>query len=189
MIMDFFKSMQVERPEFNLLPVGEHIVRLIRFEETTSFSQFNGEAKKKDFGWADPTPQLAITVVAAEEGKSGGMTHRLNGQGYLKYNELSDEQKASGEYEEIGGYACTANEDGVIVRILSPEHTKQCRNILNQFAASLGAKEGENLGDVLTSAIANQTKFKVTVVNDEYEGREQLRLSRFKAVANVISEL
>ena len=187
--MDFFKSMQVERPEFNLLPVGEHVVRLIRAEETDSFSQFNGEQKKKDFGWKDRTPQLAITVVAAEEGKSGGMTHRLNGLGYVKYNDLSDAQKESGEYEDIGGYACSANEDGQLVREISPEHTKQCKNILNQFAASIGAQAGDSLGDVLTRAIANQTKFRVTVFNDEYDGREQLRLTRFKAVTNVMSEL
>ena len=187
--MDFFKSMQVERPEFNLLPVGEHIVRLIRAEETDSFSQFNGEQKKKAFAWSDRTPQLAITVVAAEEGKSGGMTHRLNGLGYVKFSELSDEQKESGEYEDMNGYACSANEDGEIVRTVSEQHTKQCRNILNQFAAAIGAREGENFGDAVTRAIASQVKFRVTVVNDEYEGREQLRLTRFKAVANVMSEL
>lgn len=186
---DFFKSLQVERPEFNLLPVGEHVVRIIRAEETNSFSQFNGEAKKKDFGWKDATPQLAITVVAAEEGKSGGLTHRLNGLGYLKYSELNDKQRESGQFEDIGGYACQLNEDGDIVRTMSEQHTKQCKNIINQFAASLGAREGENLGDVLTRAIAEQVKFRVTIVNDEYDGREQLRLSRFKAIATVMEEL
>lgn len=187
--MDFFKSIKVERPEFNLLGVGEHNVRLIRAEETDSFSQFNGEEKKSLPLWKDRTPQLAVTVVSAEDGKSGGLTHRLNGLGYIKYNDLSDDQKESGDYEDVQGYACVLNEEGDLVRIMSEERSKQCKNILNQFAAAVGGKEGDNLGDTLTRAIANKTTFKATVVNDEYDGKEQLRLSRFKAVANVMTEL
>ena len=186
---DFFKSMDVERPEFNLLSPGDHIVRLIRYEETDSFTKYSGDPKGKDFGWADPTPQLAVTFVAAESGKSGGITHRCNGLGYVKHDELSDEQRSSGDYEEIGGYACTANEDGEIVRIVSPEAAKACKNILNQLASALGGKEGDNFGEVLDNAIANQTKLTITVINDPYEGKDQLRVTRFKAVAATVAEL
>lgn len=183
---DFFMNKKVEKPLFNLLPTGEHLVRLIRAEETNSFAQFNGEAKSNLPEWKDATPQLAVTVVAAEAGKSGGLTHRLNGRGYIKYDELSDEQKASGEYEDINGYACSLNEDGLMVREESAAHTKECSNILNQFAAAIGAKEGETLGEAITRAIAKQVQFKVTVINDPYEGKEQLRMQRFKAVAQTV---
>lgn len=187
--MDFFLSKKVERPQFNLLAAGEHVVRLIRAEETDSFSQFNGEAKGKVTAWKDATPQLAITVVAAEKGKSGGLTHRLNGLGYTKWNQLSDAQKESGDYEEQGGYACALNEDGILVREVSPEATKACNNILNQFAAAIGAKEGESLGDAIAKAIAQETPFRVTIINDEYNEKEQLRMQRFKAVAASVPEL
>lgn len=186
---DFFLNRKVEKPQFNLLTAGEHIVRLIRYEETDSFSQFNGEAKSKVTAWKDATPQLAITVVAAEKGKSGGLTHRFNGLGYVKTKDLNDEQRESGAYEDEGGYACTLNEDGILVREVSPEATKACNNILNQFAAAIKAKEGESLGDSMDRAIAQEIPFRITVVNDEYEGKEQLRMQRFKAVAAEVPEL
>ena len=180
--MDFFKDFKVSKPEFNLLPAGEHVVRMIRAEEVTSFQQFSGDEKINLPAWKDATPQLAITVVAAEEGKSGGLTHRFNGRGYTKMNELSKEQRDSGEYEDHEGYACSLNEDNMLVREVSEQHTKECANIINQFANALGIKEGTKLGKALTNAIANQTKFRVTVVNKPYQGKDQLRLERFKAV-------
>ena len=180
--MDFFKDFKVSKPEFNLLPAGEHVVRMIRAEEVTSFQQFSGDEKINLPAWKDATPQLAITVVSAEEGKSGGLTHRFNGRGYLKMSELSKEQRDSGEYEDHEGYACSLNEDNMLVREVSEQHTKECANIINQFANALGIKEGTKLGKALANAIANQTKFRVTVVNKPYQGKDQLRLERFKAV-------
>lgn len=179
--MDFFKDFKVSKPEFNLLPAGEHVVRMIRAEEVTSFQQFSGDEKINLPAWKDATPQLAITVVSAEEGKSGGLTHRFNGRGYTKMNELSKEQRDSGEYEDHEGYACSLNEDNLLVREVSEQHTKECANIINQFANALGIKEGTKLGKALANAIANQTKFRVTVVNKPYQGKDQLRLERFKA--------
>lgn len=180
--MDFFKDFKVSKPEFNLLPTGEHVVRIIRMEETDSFSQFNGEAKLKLPAWKDATPQLAITVVAAEEDKSGGLTHRFNGRGYVRYDDLSDKQKKSGDYEDHDGYACTLNEDGLLVRIISEENTKSCANILNQFAAAVGIKEGTSLEKGLSKAIADQSQLRTTIINEPYEGRDQLRLTRFKGI-------
>jgi hypothetical protein len=183
--MDFFKDFKVSKPEFNLLPAGEHVVRMIRAEEVTSFQQFSGDEKVKLPDWKDATPQLAITVVAAEEGKSGGLTHRFNGRGYVKMSELSAEQRASGTYEDHDGYACSLNEDGLLVREVSEKHTKECANIINQFAGALGIKEGSKLGKAIATAIADQVTFRVLVVNKPYQGKDQLRLERFKAMTAV----
>lgn len=188
--MDFFNDFKVSKPEFNLLPVGEHVVRLIRAEQVTSFQQFSGDEKIKLPEWKDATPQLAVTVVAAEEGKSGGLTHRFNGRGYVKMSELSKEQRESGNYEDKEGYACSLNEDGLLVREMSEQHTKECANIINQFAIALGAtdaqiKKGLTLGKLLPQAIADQVKFRVTVVNKPHLGRDQFRLERFKVMSAV----
>jgi hypothetical protein len=183
--MDFFKDFKVSKPEFNLLPAGEHVVRMIRAEEVTSFQQFSGDEKVNLPEWKDATPQLAITVVSAEEGKSGGLTHRFNGRGYVKMSELSKEQRESGDYEDKAGYACSLNDDNLLVREVSEQHTKECANIINQFAGALGIKEGSKLGKALASAIADQVTFRVTVVNVPYEGKDQLRLTRFKALSAV----
>jgi len=179
---DFFSGLKISKPEFNNLSVGEHIVKLIRAEETDSFTQFNGEAKLTSTVWRDATPQLAVTVVAAEKGKSGGLTHRLNGRGYRKYAELNDAEKKSGAYEDIDGYACSLNEDGIMVREESDTHSKECANIISQFAYAIGGKEGDKLGDVIKNAIANQTAFKVTVTDIPYQGKSQLRITKFKAL-------
>jgi hypothetical protein len=183
--MDFFKDFKVSKPEFNLLPAGEHVVRMIRAEEVTSFQQFNGDEKIKLPDWKDATPQLAVTVVAAEEGKSGGLTHRFNGRGYVKMSELSKEQRESGTYEDHEGYACSLNDDGLLVREVSEQHTKECANIINQFAGALGIKENTKLGKGIAQAIADQVKFRVTVVNKPHNGKDQLRLERFKAITAV----
>ena len=186
--MDFFANFKVSKPEFNLLPIGEHELRVIRAEEVTSFQQFSGDEKLELPEWKDATPQLAITVVAAEKGKSGGLTHRFNGRGYVKMSELSKEQRESGEYEDKEGYACSLNDDGQLVREVSEQHTKECANIINQFAASLGFVPTDKkdkstlLGAQLVKAIENGTTFKATVVNKPYKGKDQLRLASFKAV-------
>lgn len=181
--MDFFKDFKVSKPEFNLLPVGEHVVKMIRAEGVTSFQQFSGDEKDELPEWKDATPQLAITVVTAEEGKSGGLTHRFNGRGYTKMDELTAEQVASGKYEDKKGYACSLNDDDLLVREVSEKHTKECANIINQFAAAIGANEKEKLGVALTRALAEGTQFRVTVINKPYAGKDQLRLSRFKVMS------
>lgn len=180
---DFFSNFKVSKPEFNLLPAGEHVVRVVRSESTTSFNQFDGTEKAELPAWNDATPQLAITVVAAEEGKSGGMTHRLNGRGYVKMSELTAEQLASGDFQDEDGYACTMNDENLLVRVVSEKHTQECANILNQFAAALGIKEGTKLDKGIEDAKANGTKFTITVVNKPYNGKDQLRIEKFKAYA------
>lgn len=184
---DYFSSHVVAKPEFQLLPQGIAEVRLLRFEVLDSFTQFNGTVKDDDKlpEWIDPTVQLAITVVSAEKGKSGGLTHRFNGGAFAKYDQLSDEQRDSGNYENLGGYACKLNKQGKYERIPDPEKTKSCDNIMNQFANALRIPEGTLLLDGLAEARDDQRVFQVTVTNDEYKGKDQYRLSKFKAVTPV----
>lgn len=182
---DFFKKFKVRKPEFALLAVGEQIVRLLRIEEMNSFQQYNGQPKDELPEWQNATPQLAVTVVAAEEGKNGGLTHRFNGCGFDKYDELTEKQIKSGKYVNVGGYACYKDGDGDLVRQESEENTKACENIMNQFAAALQIEEDSDLYEGLEQAIADQTPFRVTVTNDPYDGKDQLRLNRFRSVAKV----
>jgi hypothetical protein len=186
--MDFFKSFKVSKPEFALLAEGEHIVRLLRIEPLNSFQQYNGQPKDELPEWANATPQLAATVVAAEEGKNGGLTHRFNGCGYRKYDELSEKEIKSGKYENIEGYACHKDADGDIVREEDPDRTQSCANIINQFAAAMRIEEGEELMPALEKAIQDQVLFRVTVINDPYDGKDQLRLTRYRSVSAVAVE-
>lgn len=182
---DFFKKFKVAKPEFALLAVGEQIVRLLRIEEMNSFQQYNGTPKDELPEWQNATPQLAVTVVAAEEGKNGGLTHRFNGCGFEKYDDLTDKQIKSGKYVNVGGYACYKDGDDDLVRLESEENTKACANIMNQFAAALQIEEEMELIEGLQQAIADQIPFRVTVTNEPHNGKDQLRLNRFRSIIKV----
>lgn len=183
--MDYFNDFKVEKPEFQLLPEGEQLVRVIRRTVLNSFQQYSGQPKEDLPEWQNATPQLAITVVAAEEGKNGGLTHRFNGCGYRKYDELSEKEMKSDKYENVEGYACYKDKDSDLVRETDKDRTKSCSNILNQFAASLRIKEGDSLMEGIDNAILNKTPFRVTVTNELYNGKDQFRLNRYRAAAAV----
>jgi len=194
--MSFLKSRKVGEVQFKKLDVGTAVVRLLNAEETNSFQQYNGTAKEAEKPWSDATPQVAITVVSAEAGKSGGLTHRFNLLGYVRHDELSDEQKTQKNaktkelvFENLEGYACTMNSDGEMVRIVDDAKSTTCDNILNQFAHAIGMSKDDEFvdadGKLFADAIANQTKFQVTVVNKAYQDKEQLRLGSFKAYKEV----
>ncbi len=183
---DFFRTFKVSKPEFVTLKEGEQVVRIIRAEVLTSFQNYNGSPKEDSKEWANATPQLAITVVAAEDGKSGGLTHRFNGCGYRKYNELSEKELASGKYEDIEGYACYKDKEGDVVREESDDNTKACENILNQFAMAMQFPEGSDLMDSIEEAIQAKAAVKVTVINEPYNEKDQFSLSRFKAVGELV---
>ena len=182
---DYFSDFKVEKPEFQLLAEGEQLVRVIRRAVLNSFQQYSGQPKDELPEWQNATPQLVITVVAAEEGKNGGLTHRFNGCGYRKYDELSEKEMKSDKYENVEGYACYKDKDGDLVRETDKDRTKACSNILNQFAASLQIKEGEELMTGVDQAILDKTLFRVTVTNEVYDNKDQFRLSRFRAMAAV----
>ncbi len=186
-----FLSMPVIKPEFVLLALGENIVYLSRYEQTSSFKKYDGSPKDELPEWKDEGPQLAITVTAGEEGKNGALTHRLQMYGFVRFDELSDKQIKTGKYENIGGYACVKTKAGATVRIIDEERTQKCTNILMQFCNALqipvATEDDEStIGPGLDKAIAEKTLFKATVVNEQYEGKDQYRLSKFKAMANVM---
>jgi len=181
-----WSSFKTSKPEFNLLSEGEHMLRIIRYEQLNSFQQYNGSAKENLPAYANACPQLAITVVAAEEGKSGGLTFRLNRVGFVKMSELPDKEQK--KYEDIDGWACKKDEDGDLVRIVDPEKVKSCENIANQFAAALQVPEGSDFIEALDSAIEEKTVFRGTVSIEDWDGSDQHRLGRFRAVSKVAVE-
>jgi hypothetical protein len=182
---DFFNSFTVEKPEFQLLGTGEHELRITRVEFVNSFEKYNHQPKDKEFEWKDAVPQMAVTVVAAEKGKSGGLTHRFNGLGYMKWDDPEITDKMRKTALNKSGYYCITDEEGDIVRVPSEKRSQQCKNIMNQFALALGIKEGDNLIEGINDAIANQKTFRATVINDPYMGKDQLKLAGFKASAKV----
>ena len=177
-----FKNYSSSTPEFQQIgEVTRHSFRLSAFKLLDSFQNYDGSDKEELPVWEDPVPQLAVVAVSTE-GK-GGITHRFNGCGYVKFDDLSKKDVESGKFEDVKGYAVT-EKDGHKVRKEDPVKTQSCLNILNQFYSALGMKEGSSIDD-LNRAIEDGYTFMADVVNDPYDGRDQFRLTRFRKASAV----
>jgi hypothetical protein len=130
--------------------------------------------------YTNPTEQLVITVVSVA-GK-GGLTHRLNMDGFLRMKDLSKAEMESGMFTEIDSYACAKDPvTGKLVRITDEARTATCEGILDQFFASLGCPVGSGI-EALDEAIQTKKEFVINVTREEYgaDAKEQLRIGSFK---------
>lgn len=173
--------------EFMKLPEGDNDVRLVSYHISDSFHNSDGSLKAELPAYKNPAGQLILTFIGLAN--NGGITVRLNDTGFRKYAKLSDDEIASGKYTDVNGYACTVDtQSGKLVRVESEENTRTCENILDQFFASCQIPEGSGI-DALDAVIANKTPIRVTVVNDPYEERDQLRISKFRKIADVKADV
>jgi hypothetical protein len=177
--MSKLSNYQSKAPEFMKLSEGNHDVRLVSYKETDSFHNYDGSLKAELPEYSNPCEQLAITLVAI---KGGGITHRLNLEGYVKFSELTTKEIQSGKFSDVNGFACAINQKTKkLERIVDENKTVTCMNIVDQFFASVGLKEGSTLND-LNTAIAEKMPLSITVVNDPYDGQDQLRIKSFRKV-------
>jgi len=164
-------------PMFNSLGEGEHRVKLVKYMTSDSFTNYDGTMKKDLPGHNTPCPQLIISVVAVNN--SGALVHRVNLGAYRKFNELTEKELKTGKFSDIDGFACIADKSGKLQRIPDEEREQSCISILDQLFHALQLPEGSGLDD-LDTAIAGKTEFVVNVVNEPYDGRDQMRISKFK---------
>jgi len=136
-----FGTFVSERPQVNLLPVGDNDVELVRGFITHSGLNADGSVKdRSDKPYADHCPQYGIVL----KGEEGVMTVRLNGMGYYRTDDFDpDELKAQGIVDG-DGYAMI-EKDGQHVRLQHEQRTEDCKNILNQVFAAFGIEEGSGL--------------------------------------------
>lgn len=184
-----FGNFKSEKPSFTQLPEGKLSLKLVAVILLNSFLNHDGTEKPADKrkGWADPTPQLAITVISNDPLIKGGMTHRLNGLGYKTYDSLTKKQLESGKFQNIEGYACQVDKDKNIVRIVDEAKTEQCKNILNELFGALGLEEGSGVTELVAAAKV-QTPFVATVVKDIYNEKENYKLTKYRKMRVAISE-
>jgi hypothetical protein len=179
-------SYKSKTPVFAKLPTGANKVRLVSFRPTDSFHNYDGTLKETLPDYTNPCEQLAITVVSTE-GK-GGLTHRLNLEGYVPFSKLSAAEIESGKFTDVSGYACAVNpKSKELNRIPDPANTAVCEGIMDQLFAALGMAEGSGIED-LDAIIAEKKEFIVNVTNEPYEGKDQLRISQFKKAAVAVVE-
>ena len=167
----------------NILPVGEHRVRLAQAFETDSFRNSDGSLKADLPSWKTPTDQLYMLCVSVE-GK-GSIGHRLQGKAWRKFDQLTDAEIASKKFINVDGYACVKAKDGSVDRIPDEKGLEACSRIFDRFMNAVGLPEGSTIED-LDGVIADKTEFLIVVVNDEYEGKDQYRIKSFKPAQAVI---
>jgi hypothetical protein len=176
--MNKLESYKSKAPEFQQLKEGDHNVRLVRFQATDSFHNFDGSLKNNLPAYTNPTEQLVITVVNAA-GK-GGITHRLNLDGYVRYGELTEKELKSGKFVDIGGYACAKDpKTGEIKRVTDEARTATCEGMLDQFMAATGLPVGSSVDD-LDDVIESKAVFGVRVTKETYEEKDQYRIGSFR---------
>jgi hypothetical protein len=178
--MNRLSNYQSKAPEFQKLTKGDHTVRLVSYKPTTSFHNYDGSLKSNLPAYSNPTEQLAITVVSVA-GK-GGLTHRLNMDGYVRTKELTPAELESGKFTDVDGYACAKDPaSGKLVRLTDEARTATCEGILDQMFAAMGLPVGSGI-DSLDAAIQEKKEFVVNVTREEFgpEGKEQLRIGSFK---------
>jgi len=178
--MNRLLNYQSKAPEFQKLTKGEHTVRLVSYKPTNSFRNYDGTVKSNLPAYTNPTEQLAITVVSVAG--RGGLTHRLNMDGYVRTKELTGAELESGKFIDVDGYACAKDPaSGKLVRLTDEARTATCEGILDQMFAALGIPVGSGI-DALDEAIQDKKEFVVNVTREEFgpEGKEQLRIGSFK---------
>lgn len=168
-------------PKFLNLGEGDHRVRITTVKFTDSFTQFSGEPKEQEHGYADATPQWVIKMQSTE-GK-GSMFHRLNKLGYVRFEDLSEKDQQSGEYTNVEGYACTENKSGKLVRMVDEQRTQGANNIIDGLGHALGLT-GLEEHEALEKAWDEGIEFGIRVVNEPYDGKDQMKVKNFFPVSS-----
>lgn len=168
-----FADVKCEKPDFVTISEGEHIGVIRQAALVNSFMKDLKGTMKTDLPeWITPTTQIALVLQAV--GKTKGITTtRINRNAYLKWNDLSQEEKASGKYtpDENEKYALVETKDGKFDRVVDEEGTKKCISIINQLGVTLGADPGTPLEKAINDAIEDGCVFKFKVKSEKYKGK------------------
>ncbi len=129
--------------DYKELAAGEHHVRIQRIEMVTDrISNLNNKDRKDvDLPWSDETDQMAVVFRAVDN--SGGIVHRFNGAGFKRFDELKNKKGFISAGEE--GYAVSEKTGK---RVIDPERTQKCANIVNDLFDAACTVERDEDGDI-----------------------------------------
>lgn len=167
-----------------LLKAGDNLVRLSTYKIIDSFHDFNGALKAERPKYVTSTEQLVVTLVATQY--RGALTHRFNMDGYVRYAELTPEEKESGKFMDINDFACAVDpETGQIVRIPDEKREATCVSLLNNFFNACLLPPGSKIDD-LEGVMANKTEFIAHVELDEYQGKTRPKVRTFRKASALV---
>jgi hypothetical protein len=162
------------------LGTGEHTVSIVEWK--VLHSRINWDESEKDSlpEFADPTPQLGL-MFHNEEGVAW---YRANMLGYKRWEDLTEDQQNSNEFERVvfgdQAYACK-NVKGQLVRIKDKKRTEDAQSIVDQIMSAVGMT-GQKIGDAMDTVVGNGTKLRITIDHEEYRGKTQTRIKNFTKV-------
>lgn len=184
-MFDAFKRGEVKR-DYTLLPDGVHVVGIseIEMSDDRHIGARDGREKAADKlpPWKDILRQLIVQFVKKDEhGKIiGTIRHRYNERGFVRYEELAEDQREGFYAAGDEGYAVN-EKDGC--RVEDPARTAQCENILNELLAASRVAVGGHF----TDAIGKQLK--ITVYRETYKGNEVPKVKAPTAIVESPAEV
>lgn len=168
------------------LAAGTHKVMLTAYVVLTSRLNWDLTPKAELPEFSDPTPELGIEF----KDEAGAVQwHRFNMWGYKRWDELSDTDQADDSYCKVlfhgVPYACKVNGNKKI-RIKDSKRTADAQSFVDQFFTSLGMI-GVPVQEALDSALEKKIPFTVKLVDDEYNGKAQVKVKGFNKDSGVVA--
>ena len=172
----FFSSFKSTAPEYSKVPEGLHTFVIAQIVWGLDSRHNWDSSEKEDLPeYKDACDQIGLLLKSDK----GFIPMRMNGCGYTRFDELTADQKKSGKFIDIDGFAVHAD---TMERDISDDRTEKARNIMLQLFRALNMPEGSDL-NALDTAVEDQLPFqaKVTYENSSEYG-EQVKVNGFKKV-------
>jgi len=173
-------SRKTDKPETNMLKaVGDFRMKLKQVNLSDSFKKWDGSMKSKLPGFVNPTDELHV-LLEVLDGVHEGKVHyeRIALGGFLKQAKLSQEDKDSGKFTPIRGYACTKDKDGKYHRISGQAEMDSIKSIQNYISNAVGKAGGDDefvLG--IFDAFTEGVTFGVKIESEPYEPTNTIQYS------------
>lgn len=171
----------------DLLGTGKHTVSIIDWKVLHSRIKWNGEEKETLPDFVDPGPQLGLML-----GNDNGVVfYRGNLFGYDQWDDLTEEQKASGKFEKVPFgdrvYACTTNTQGNMIRRKNKKRTADAESYIDQLMSSINCT-GKDVAGSLDGAVENKAELVIEVKVEEYNGKPQHKVLNFNRASSAAAD-
>jgi hypothetical protein len=153
-----------------------------------------------------------LVIATKVSNQSGGLTERFHFDGFRKWIDLSETEKASGKFTHdlASGYALEPMIDpatgkkipidtgevkdgkpvrrAAMTRIVDAKKSEQAQRILSDFLVACRVPANDNMTpEAIVEAIGKCTdKFQITVIHDTYEGKTRARMQSPVAIGTAV---
>ena len=172
----FFSSFKSTAPEYSKVPEGLHTFVIAQIVWGLDSRHNWDSSEKEDLPeYKDACDQIGLLLKSDK----GFIPMRLNGCGYTRFAELTADQKKSGKFVDIDGFAVI---EETMERDISDDRTEKAENIVKQLFRALNMPEGSEI-NALDTAVEEAMPFQAKVTYEtSTEYGEQVKVNGFKKV-------